>query len=397
MKMKIWLFTILSLLIVGVSPSGATVKGMLKKGYVSSKSAKKGVVIYFHGCNKPSSGKSGMTWEWLRQFERSGLKVYAPNSFAEKRPDQACKPPFKDKQKILRLRKGQARQVVEHVRSKHPSKPLYLFGVSEGAYIAQSLPDSFDGVVTTSYGCGVDRLSRLRLLKSTPTMMLVGNPKIDSYIRNELRWKGDRSVDTSCAKSTKAVNWHYRFFEDLGHYFSISDPRILEAVQKVIPIRSDYKGARVEEDERVFPPIAINAKMVRDFKGKYRKMEGFKAMAIAPGRYWGYSWGAPSIDDAKLAALYWCANAQKSRGRKPRPCAIYAENDEVVFFTLTRKIIREAQVSLKDEGFDPGPIDGTWGKKSKTAMNAFLESKGRETRQHVDKEVLSLLSVFWAE
>ena len=63
MKLKICLFTILSLLIVGASPSGASVKGILKKGYVSSKSAKKGVVIYFHGCNKPSFGKSGMTWE----------------------------------------------------------------------------------------------------------------------------------------------------------------------------------------------------------------------------------------------------------------------------------------------------------------------------------------------
>ena len=41
--------------------------------------------------------------------------------------------------------------------------------------------------------------------------------------------------------------------------------------------------------------------------------------------------------------------------------------------------IRNIQRSLRKEGYDPGPIDGKWGKKTQRAIYAFQRKKGLPT------------------
>ncbi len=43
-----------------------------------------------------------------------------------------------------------------------------------------------------------------------------------------------------------------------------------------------------------------------------------------------------------------------------------------------RRLIRRVQSSLKDKGFDPGPIDGMMGRRTSDALSAFQRSQGLE-------------------
>jgi uncharacterized protein (TIGR02594 family) len=55
--------------------------------------------------------------------------------------------------------------------------------------------------------------------------------------------------------------------------------------------------------------------------------------------------------------------------------------------------IRDVQKALKREGFDPGPIDGVWGRRSISALKSFQESKGLTVDGVIGPESLQALSV----
>lgn len=54
----------------------------------------------------------------------------------------------------------------------------------------------------------------------------------------------------------------------------------------------------------------------------------------------------------------------------------------------TTTFVQEALVEL---GFDPGPVDGAWGGKTRTALNAYRETKGLEPLQNISGSSLYLL------
>lgn len=54
-------------------------------------------------------------------------------------------------------------------------------------------------------------------------------------------------------------------------------------------------------------------------------------------------------------------------------------------------VVLEIQKTLKNLGFDPGPLDGLSGKKTKNALKSALISKGLEPRITLDKKSLELL------
>jgi peptidoglycan hydrolase-like protein with peptidoglycan-binding domain len=54
--------------------------------------------------------------------------------------------------------------------------------------------------------------------------------------------------------------------------------------------------------------------------------------------------------------------------------------------------IRDVQRALKREGFDPGPIDGVWGRRSISGLKAFQESRGLTVDGVLGPESLQALS-----
>src|SRR5262245_53470270 len=54
--------------------------------------------------------------------------------------------------------------------------------------------------------------------------------------------------------------------------------------------------------------------------------------------------------------------------------------------------IRDVQRALKREGFDPGRIDGVWGRRSISALKAFQEARGLTVNGVLGPESLQALS-----
>jgi len=55
-------------------------------------------------------------------------------------------------------------------------------------------------------------------------------------------------------------------------------------------------------------------------------------------------------------------------GAEPRSSNLEAVSD--------RNVIRDAQMALRDAGFDPGSIDGVMGRKTRAALREFQASQG---------------------
>jgi peptidoglycan hydrolase-like protein with peptidoglycan-binding domain len=55
-------------------------------------------------------------------------------------------------------------------------------------------------------------------------------------------------------------------------------------------------------------------------------------------------------------------------GAEPRPSNLEAVSD--------RNLVRDAQVALRDAGFDPGEIDGVMGRRTRAALREFQASQG---------------------
>jgi hypothetical protein len=383
-------------LILMVWPVLATADMTIKKGYVSKRAATAGVLLYLHDCWEPKlKEKTGLLKEWFRHFERSGLKVYAPNSFAEERPGSACGYNKHVKIQLRKKRIEQTLNTLEVIEKKHPNKPVYIWADGEGARVAMRLAGTFAGVVTTGHVCGADRWNKVFLSHDTPLMMMLGDPKQDKYLRQRLSWQKQKEVWEGCDSSLQSGLWQWQAFDHLGHHFPSWDESVREAAGKVIPMNEEYNSFTPDDPEVGLTKIRAptSKKFRRFFSGKYRDYSSAKAVAIGPRNVWGYSWSYTSEADAKMMANYHCSLFLKKKGRRDRTCTLYAVNERIVHANLSRPLIKRVQQALAEEGYDPGPIDGAWGNKSRVALNAFLETVGLRVRENIDMEVLEALDL----
>ncbi|MDH3358974.1 MAG: peptidoglycan-binding protein [Desulfobacteraceae bacterium] len=75
------------------------------------------------------------------------------------------------------------------------------------------------------------------------------------------------------------------------------------------------------------------------------------------------------------------------------------ESDKVLNFTdyndlKGAELIRMVQLTLKDSGFDPGPIDGALGPKTREAIKRFQIKNELEPTGEIDEQTINQL--FWS-
>ncbi|MDA0692971.1 MAG: peptidoglycan-binding domain-containing protein [Nitrospinae bacterium] len=73
----------------------------------------------------------------------------------------------------------------------------------------------------------------------------------------------------------------------------------------------------------------------------------------------------------------------------------------ILFFALALQVgissvfandmVRRAQETLAEKGFDPGPVDGIWGAKTKSGVMKFQESEGLLASGQLDKQTKNRL------
>lgn len=54
-------------------------------------------------------------------------------------------------------------------------------------------------------------------------------------------------------------------------------------------------------------------------------------------------------------------------------------------------LVKKVQKALKAKGYDPGPIDGAWGSKTKRALMEFQRDNGLEPNGKIELEIREIL------
>lgn len=219
-------------LFLGLSTSGTHAENItLSKGYVSSEPPRFGILLHLHGCD--GLFNRGRTAVWIAYLEKVGFKVFAPNSFAEKRPDKSCKPPFSNKHEIFSIRIAQAKRVLKQLREQYPGARIFVWGHSEGGGVANLIDEKLAGVITTGYHCGYRNTTATKIRPDVPILAFMDSD--DDYIKTDLKFTKFSSVAALCESvlaNRKNAAWH-----DLrggGHLMSIFDDRVTPKVDKFL-------------------------------------------------------------------------------------------------------------------------------------------------------------------
>ncbi len=56
-------------------------------------------------------------------------------------------------------------------------------------------------------------------------------------------------------------------------------------------------------------------------------------------------------------------------------------------------VVRSAQASLRDRGYDPGAVDGVWGANTENALRRFQQANGLTQTGALDNSTLNALGV----
>ncbi len=114
--------------------------------------------------------------------------------------------------------------------------------------------------------------------------------------------------------------------------------------------------------------------------------------------------------------LYWHDRWRALAGRTEwhhapsRDALLLLTPEEPIFFTrglvptvgeltadATDELVLEAQKRLKEEGFDPGPLDGILGSATRAALNDFQMSRNLKQTQEIDQPTARALGLPWPE
>lgn len=82
-----------------------------------------------------------------------------------------------------------------------------------------------------------------------------------------------------------------------------------------------------------------------------------------------------------------------SKGTSDEQAGKSAQQQSSEQFSSNPDIVKEAQSALKDRGYDVGKADGTFGKKTRTALKKFQKAQGLESTGQLDQQTLSALGV----
>jgi len=365
----------------------------LDKAYISKVKPSKGILIHLHGCD--GLHVKGWIKEWIKHFEKSGYKVFAPDSFAEKRPPAQCGANYSRKGEVFRIRSRQFSDALAYIRNKYPNQKVFVWGYSEGGQLLQKLSigtDEISGALVTGHSCGSGRPARVYLSGRTPLLVLNGSEANDPFLKLELKYKGAYSIRSLCEKTLGSQKWKWISFDDYGHVLPIWDRKVREAVNSIIPIKLGFSRTTSSPRDVDASRYKIRKKARRALEKTYRGKAKPKAFAIGPNGSWSYSFGASSAVDAVTMALFWC-NQYSRKVRRSNNCAVYDINGLLLGSRPPSTTAKIVQQRLKDQNVYEGEIDGKWGPGSAKALAVYRSIRGLAASNSVDLAALRSLGL----
>ncbi|MBU4312712.1 MAG: peptidoglycan-binding protein [Candidatus Omnitrophica bacterium] len=127
-----------------------------------------------------------------------------------------------------------------------------------------------------------------------------------------------------------------------------------------------------------FNPGPIDGKMQRDTRKAIKNFQRDNGLKIT---------GFIGTETWKKLGSY--KNIIKTRAK------VNKKSDSLGYYSSTLEGTKELQQALKNSGFDPGPIDGKIGSKTKKAIMDFQSAKGLSGNGTIDSKTLEALSKYF--
>ncbi len=264
---------------------------------VGDPSTSKAILLSLYGCDKPDKEPPDWISSWYSYFRARNFAVIQPDSYADPHAD-VCpdkKASLKSSDEVYRLRIAQTSRTVKILKAKYPNKPIYIWGHSQGAWIAQLLDQKVAGVILSGDTC-----NNMRLLSQTPVLLVLGEK--DQYVTRPTEWGSvsTKKVFEKCPAFKKSSKRKFVIVGGADHYTAIWDQKLIDAISKFLGEKS-YNLA-FEKWNDLIPSGAHEA------QAYYALGKGHKAWAIRPGAnsvgFASTSWDNQS--DAEQAALAEC-------------------------------------------------------------------------------------------
>jgi pimeloyl-ACP methyl ester carboxylesterase len=272
----------------------------MRKGrsYRVGKNAK-GIILLVHGCN--GLGDKVFTDIWGAYFNSLGYDLYAPDSFAVKRPKEACgrTDDFTPEQisEIWRLRIAQTHRTLNDLRRNNPGKPIYMWGHSEGGLIVQMIATDIAGIIVSGEECGAVG-NPIAASSNVPFLYVWG--EFDQFVNGV----GYRITAESTAKCSRDYASHKPRFAILAGRSHIPWPWNETAEEAIASFLS--------QTSKSVASIGLTKRMRNLWKQtnkdrRYRKAAPHRAAAINNAGTSYMVWGLDNEEDAKQLALFGCA------------------------------------------------------------------------------------------
>ncbi len=279
----------------------------MRKGRKATIKNAKGIILLVHGCN--GLGDKIFTDVWGAYFNALGYDLYAPDSFATKRPKEVCGQmndfPPEQISTVWRLRIAQTHRQLADLREANPGKPIYLFGHSEGGLIVQMIETVVAGIIVSGEECGVLG-APIAAARSVPLLYIWG--EFDQYV-NGLGFRISEDAAKLCGTQLASHQPKFTVLQGRSHIPWPWNEKVNGAV-------APFLGAAPAALPK---PQAINKKALANWKRtkkdkRYRKAQPHRASAINNGGTSYMVWGLDNEEDAKQLALFGCTKATSRKG-----------------------------------------------------------------------------------
>ena len=258
------------------------------------------IVLSLHGCDVPLKPAPEWVLSWYRFFKARNIAVIQPDSFADPHPE-VCPGKGTDLEadQVLRLRVDQTIRTLGILERKYLGKPIYIWGHSQGARVAQLFNFGVDGVILSGDNCSRDAIN-----KFTPVLLVLGDE--DQYVKfsDETGIITPEMVKKHCPKYEENENRKFVIVKQMDHFTGIWHQNVMDAVSSFLNVKSYNSGFEIWSGAL---PESVTAEV-----NTYRTAPLHSALAIGPGeRPAGFvvtGWDYKS--DAEYFALENCERGQ---------------------------------------------------------------------------------------